>query len=262
MGRGITERKKYIKEAAHLPICYSSPPHLLSATDIATSPNLLYSIHNATAATSNCVSVPFLSSPRNQVNSTKTYTAIMHISYATLVLVPATWAAAIQVSHTESGIAETTTVLTSPSIIGPNPSDVGVRSLMEDLDSLNSTIQNENTNIPRDVSIITRRDVVGDLNSILDELKDIKEELTKTHGEANEKLREHIKEIAKQLIESYQKFVRKIVEILSGKDDDYAPVSRDVAETAEEIDKQIGGLRKRLDEILLKIVEVVAKELL
>lgn len=119
------------------------------------------------------------------MNKTKAYTAIMHISYATLVLIPATLAAAIQVSDAVSGIADTATVLTNPSVIGPNPSDVASRSLIEGLEFLNSSIQKEDTNVSGDVNIVAGQDVVDDLHSILGGLKDIKEDLTKSLGEAN-----------------------------------------------------------------------------
>ncbi|KFY22847.1 hypothetical protein V491_02700 [Pseudogymnoascus sp. VKM F-3775] len=176
----------------------------------------------------------------------------MHISYATLFLIPAAWAAAIQVSDTVSGIIKPATDLANPSIIGSNPSDVAIRSLAEGLESLNPAIQEDedNTNSSRDVSIITRRGLIDDLEGILGELDDLKKELTLSYGEAKEKVRQQIREIVDQLRETYQKFIARVKEILSGTDEKKRHVSRSVGKTTD-------GIQSRNDDIAHELIEIL-----
>lgn len=174
----------------------------------------------------------------------------MHISYAALLIIPAAWAAAIQVSDTVPGIIKPATDLANPSIIGSNPSDVAIRSLVGSLESLNPAIQEENTNSSRDVSIITRRGLIDDLEGILGELDDLKKELTLSYGEAKEKVREQIREIVDQLRETYQKFIARVEEILSGTDEKKRHVSRSVGKTTD-------GIQSRNDDIAHELIEIL-----
>lgn len=205
----------------------------------------------------------------------------MRVSFATLLLIPATYAIAIPVSDTVSSIADTAAVLANPSIVSP--------------------IQKENTHISRDVSntakeiqsrdvnlesvqelaaaltgrsIIAGRDLADDLNGILDEIDSIKKDLDHTLAEANDQVRKSVKEIVFQLTGVYTTFIQRVKEILDGPDKS-VKVSQNVGKTTEEIQSrnddedqgQLGFLinltkltGEEIDSQLKEIAEVASEE--
>lgn len=146
-------------------------------------------MHNGTAATKICVSLPFAYSLFNQVSKTKTYTAIMHIpSAALLLLIPATWAVAIPASDSVSEIVETVADLTNPSI---------------------AAIQKENTHVYRNVSSTAEEsqspDVVADLIANIEQsLEDASAQIKALIGEKKAELEQEIEKIRGDFINIYK----------------------------------------------------------